>query len=176
MSAVQEITCPMCGFQNPSDRARCHSCGAKVEALSSTYSADEQHARRYQQDDFEWKWALIGTGLFTALQGLVLGAFPHIISSYDPQGLPGLMVSVPVAFVGGLIMGAISPGKTFVEPAVGAMIASLPISAIVSARTPDGFEPTMLAYIICAVMGVMMALFGAFIGEKLQMQKAPLKS
>ena len=31
----------------------------------------------------------------------------------------------------------------------------------------------MLAYIVCAVMGVMTALFGAFVGEKLQMGQRP---
>jgi len=165
-----EITCPMCGFKNPADRERCQSCGARVEALSSSQSDDETYARRYQQEDFEWKWALIATAMFSALQGLILGVIPLAVSAFDPQGLPGLMLSVPVAFVGGIVMGAISPGKTFVEPAVGAMLASVPTIAIISAITPAGaFEPTLLAYVICATMGIMMALFGAFLGEKIQM-------
>jgi hypothetical protein len=172
MAAAQEITCPMCGFKNPADRERCQSCGAKVEALSSTYTAEELHARRYQQEDFEWRWALIATALFSVLQGITLGVLPLIIKAYDPQGLPGLMLSVPIAFVGGVVMGAISPGKTFVEPAVGAMIACVPTIAIISAITPAGaFRPTILAYIICAAMGIMMALFGAFLGERVQMKR-----
>ncbi len=162
----------MCGFKNPADRERCQSCGAKVEALSSTYTAEELHARRYQQEDFEWKWALIATALFSVLQGITLGILPLMIRAYDPQGLPGLMLSVPIAFVGGVVMGAISPGKTFVEPAVGAMIACVPTIAIISTITPAGaFQPTILAYIICAAMGIMMALFGAFLGERVQMNK-----
>jgi hypothetical protein len=170
MADAAEITCPMCGFKNPADRERCQSCGARVEALSSSQSDDENYARRYQQEDFEWKWALIATALFSALQGLILGVIPLAVSAFDPQGLPGLMLSVPVAFVGGIVMGAISPGKTFVEPAVGAMLASVPTIAIISAITPAGaFEPTLLAYVICATMGIMMALFGAFLGEKVQM-------
>lgn len=162
----------MCGFKNPADRERCQSCGAKVEALSSAYSAEELHARRYQQEDFEWKWALIATALFSVLQGITLGVLPLMIKAYDPQGLPGLMLSVPIAFIGGVVMGAISPGKTFVEPAVGALLACVPTIAIISAITPAGaFEPTILAYIICAAMGIMMALFGAFLGERVQMGK-----
>ena len=165
-----EITCPMCGFKNPADRERCQSCGARVESLGGSYHDDDSRVRRYQQDDFEWKWALIATGVFSVLQGVTLGVLPKIISAFDPQGLPGLMLSVPVAFVGGVIMGVVSPGKTFVEPAVGAMLATVPMIAIISAITPDGaFEPTLLAYVICATMGIMMALFGAFLGEKLQM-------
>ena len=82
------------------------------------------------------------------------------------------MLSVPVFFAGGIALGLISPGKTFVEPAVGAMLAAIPTLALVALRTPEGaFEPTLLAYIVCAVMGVMTALFGAFLGEKLQMTK-----
>jgi hypothetical protein len=95
-----------------------------------------------------------------------------VIYAYDPQGLPGLMVSVPVAFGGGVIVGLFSPGKTFIEPAVGAMISAVPTAAVIAASTPDGFEPTALAYVICAAMAVMMALFGAFLGEKAQMAKS----
>ena len=162
----------MCGFKNPADQERCRSCGAKVEILTAHYTAEEEHARRYQQEDFEWKWALMGAGIFTVLQGLVLGLLPKAISSYDPQGLSGLMLSVPIFFIGGIVMGVLSPGKTFVEPAVGAMIAAIPTMGVVSIRTPDGFEPTLLAYIVCAIMGVMTALFGAFVGEKYQMTAA----
>ena len=170
--AADEITCPMCGFKNPADQERCRSCGAKVEILTASYTAEEEYARRYQQEDFEWKWAMIGAVLFAALQGLVLGLVPQLIGSFDPQGLQGLMLSVPIFFVGGIALGIVSPGKTFVEPAVGAMIASLPTMAVVSLRTPNGFEPTLLAYVVCAIMGVMTALFGAFVGEKWQMSSA----
>jgi hypothetical protein len=169
MAAQDEITCPMCGFKNPAKQERCRSCGAKVETLTATYSAEEQHARRYQQEDFEWKWALIGAALFGGLQSVILGLLPRLIGSFDPQGLPGLMLSVPIFFLGGIALGIISPGKTFIEPAVGAMIATIPTLAMVAIRTPEGFEPTLLAYIVCAIMGVMTALFGAFVGEKWQM-------
>jgi hypothetical protein len=172
-AAQKEITCPMCGFKNPTDQERCRSCGAKVEVLTATYSAEEEHARRYQQETFEWKWALLGAGLFTSLQGLILGVLPKIIGAFDPQGLGGLMLSVPIFFAGGIGLGMLSPGKTFVEPAAGAMIATVPTLAIVSLRTPPGaFEPTLLAYVVCAAMGVMTALFGAFVGEKWQMTTA----
>jgi hypothetical protein len=170
--AAEEITCPVCGFQNPSNQERCRSCGAKVETLGGAYSEEEQYARRYQQEDFEWKWALLAAGVLCALQGLVLGLVPMAISAFDPQGLQGLMLSVPIFFAGGVGLGALSPGKTFVEPAAGAMIAVVPTLAIVSIRTPEGFEATLLAYVVCSAMGVMTALFGAFVGEKIQMSRA----
>lgn len=169
MAATEEITCPMCGFKNPADAGRCRSCGAKVEALTASYSDDEQQARRYQQEDFEWKWALVACGVYLVLQALILALLPRLIPAFDPQGLPGLMISVLVWFVGGIAVGFISPGKTFVEPAVGALLAVLPTLSYVAMTTPEGFQPTLLAYVVCAMLGVMIALFGAFLGEKIQM-------
>jgi hypothetical protein len=169
MAADEKITCPICGFKNPAEQERCHSCGAKIEALTATYTPEEQLARRYQQEDFVWKWALLAGATLTALHGLFLGLLPSVLPTYDPQGLPGLMLSVLISFVGGIGLGLLSPGKTFVEPAAGAMLAAIPMLSIIAARTPDGLEPSLLAYVVCAVMGVMTALFGAFVGEKLQM-------
>ena len=167
--AEQEITCPMCGFKNAASADRCHSCGAKVEALSATYTEEEQQARRYQQEHFEWKWALTASAVYLVLQAIILAGLPLVIATFDPQGLPGLLISVAVWFVGGIVVGAVSPGKTFVEPAAGAMIAVIPTIGYLAATTPSGFQPSMLAYIVFCCLGIMIALFGAFIGEKIQM-------
>jgi len=169
MASTDEITCHMCGFKNPADAGRCRSCGAKVEHLTATYTEEEQYARRYQQEDFEWKWALMAGGAYLGLQALILVLLPKVISSFDPQGFPGLLISVVVWFFGGIGVGVLSPGKTFVEPAVGALIAVTPTIAYLALMTPEGFQPSLLAYIVGAIMGVMISLFGAFIGEKIQM-------
>ena len=174
MASEQTIVCPMCGFKNPADEERCSSCGARVEALRVSYTDDEVLQRRYQQEDFEWTWAALAVGVAAGMQALVLGLLPRLIYAFDPQGLSGLMLSVPVFFVAGIVLGIVSPGKTFVEPAVGSMLAAGPTLALVAMRTPEGFEPTVLAYIVCAVMGVMMALFGAFVGERVQMLTRPI--
>jgi hypothetical protein len=168
-TAEREITCPMCGFSNPESAERCRSCGAKVEEVSTTYSSEEAYERRYQQEHFEWRWALLAAGVYLAAQMVILVCLPFVISTFDPQGLPGLLISVAVWFVGGIIVGAVSPGKTFIEPAIGALIAVIPTVSYLALTTPDGFQPTLLAYIVTALLGVMIALFGAFLGEKLQM-------
>jgi uncharacterized membrane protein YhdT/DNA-directed RNA polymerase subunit RPC12/RpoP len=167
-TAEREITCPMCGFNNPESAERCRSCGAKVEELSTTYTAEEAYERRYQQDHFEWRWALMASGVYLAAQLVILVGLPFVISTFDPQGLPGLLISVGVWFIGGIIVGAVSPGKTFVEPAMGALIAVIPTVSYLALTTPDGFQPTLLAYIVTGLLGVMIALFGAFLGEKVQ--------
>jgi uncharacterized membrane protein YhdT len=171
-TAEREITCPMCGFTNPESVERCRSCGAKVEEVSTTYSGEDAYERRYQQDHFEWRWALLAAGVYLAAQMVILVGLPFVISTFDPQGLPGLLISVAVWFVGGIIVGAISPGKTFIEPAIGALIAVIPTVSYLALTTPDGFQPTLLAYIVTALLGVMIALFGAFLGEKLQMSSS----
>jgi uncharacterized membrane protein YhdT len=176
MAAEREILCPMCGGRNPADVERCRSCGAKVEELTSSYSAEEEQARRYQQDHFEWRWALRATAVYLIAQTIILVGLPFIISSFDPQGLPGLLISVVVWFFGGIVVGFVSPGKTFVEPAIGALLAVIPTVSYLAITTPDGFQPTLLAYIVTALLGVMISLFGAFLGEKMQMGHRPAKA
>src|SRR5256885_8925977 len=102
-TAEREITCPMCGFSNPESAERCRSCGAKVEEVSTSYSAEEAYERRYQQDGFEIRWALLAAGVYLGAQTVILVGAPFVISSFDPQGLPGLLISVAVWFVGGII-------------------------------------------------------------------------
>ena len=167
---AETVTCSMCGFDNPAAAKRCVSCGAKIEAFGTgEYTEEEALARRFEQESFEWKWAAIACVIYLGLQLVVLVALPQVIQTFDPQGLAGLGISVAIWFVGGIIMGVVSPGKTFLEPAVGAALAALPTIIYQRAITPEGFEPSMLAYIVAGILGVMISLFGAFIGERIQM-------
>ena len=91
-----------------------------------------------------------------------------VIEAYDPQGLPGLLISAGVWFVGGILVGWISPGKTFIEPAVGALIAVVPTLLWLN-HIADVYELSLLANITGGMIGVMVTLLGGFIGEKIQM-------
>lgn len=168
MAATTEVVCPMCGFKNPANAARCASCGAKVEALSSSDLTEEElQARRHQQDGFEWKWVFVSFAIYMVMQAIVLAVLPLFIYQYDPQGAPGLLISAGVWFVGGIVVGFVSPGKTFLEPAVGALIAAIPTIAYLLSISE--VQPlSLLAGIIGGLLGVMITLFGAFIGEKIQ--------
>jgi hypothetical protein len=166
---AKEITCPICGYKNRSEAERCRSCGAKVEAYTAEYTEEEIQKKRYQQESFEWKWAALAFGVYFTAQVIFLAFLPMVIPTYDPQGLPGLLMSIAIWFIGGIIVGVVSPGKTFVEPAVGALIAAVPTLGYLSIITPAGFQPTILAYIVGGMLGVMVALFGAFLGERIQM-------
>jgi hypothetical protein len=104
---------------------------------------------------------------FLAAQIVILVGLPFVIRTFDPQGLAGLLISVGIFLVGGIGVGLVSPGKTFIEPAVGALIAVIPTASYLAMTTPEGFQPTLLAYVVSGSLGVMFALFGAFLGEKI---------
>ncbi|GAB4200918.1 MAG: hypothetical protein OHK0013_12400 [Sandaracinaceae bacterium] len=168
MASKDSIVCHVCGFKNDPNAQRCVSCGARLEAVQVEYTAEEEAARANQQEGFSLLWVIAAFVVYVALQGVIIGLLPMVIPSYDPQGFPGLAISVAVWFVGGIAVGAVSPGKTFLEPAVGALVASIPTIVYLKWSTPDGFEPSLVAYIVGGLMGVMISLFGAFLGEQIQ--------
>jgi hypothetical protein len=166
--AAEEIVCTVCGATNAATLQRCSSCGAKLEALGAVeLTAEEAFARRNQQDTFEWKWVFIAFAIFITLGGLFLGALPFVIPNFDPQGLPGLLITTGLWFAGGIVIGILSPGKTFIEPAVGALMAVVP-TLMWLAHIADYAQLSTLAYIVGGMIGVMVTLLGAFLGERLQ--------
>ncbi len=170
MAAAKEIICTICGAKNDPASKRCTSCGAKVDPLDMgrELSEQEKHDRRYQQDSFDFKWAAISFAIFAVLQLIALVLLPMVIDSYDPQGLPGLLISAAVWFVGGALVGLVSPGKTFIEPGVGALIAVVP-TLIYLNSIADVYRLSLLANVVGGMIGVMVTLLGGFLGEKLQM-------
>lgn len=169
--ASNEIVCTVCGAKNEPTATRCTSCGARIDPLEAReYTAEEIQQRRYQQDTFSWKWTGVSVGVFLVLQGIVLGLLPMVVTSYDPQGLPGLLISAAVWFVGGIVVARFSPGKTFLEPAVAAALAVVPTLVYLN-HIADVYKLSPLANIVGGLIGVMVTLLGSFIGEKLQMSK-----
>jgi hypothetical protein len=171
-TAKDHVICHVCGFKNALDVERCVSCGAKVEALSAS-DTDDAGSR-----GFSVKWAVIAFVVYLALQGIALAGLPAVLSAYDPQGFSALMASMVVWGIGGVLIGFVSPGRTLVEPAVGALLALIPTVWWIVHTTPTGpehlsggFQLNMPAYVIGGLMGGMVSLFGAFGGERLQKLK-----
>ena len=174
-SDKDQIVCHVCGFKNDSKSERCVSCGAKLEELSGAYSAEEEAKKKNQQDGFNFMWAGIALVVYLVLQATVLWALPMAIDSYDPQGGWALMISIGVWLCGGVIVGVASPGKTFIEPAAGALIAVIPTIWWLVQTTPaaperlgGGFALSMPAYVAGGLVGAMVSVLGAFLGEKIQ--------
>lgn len=172
--ATQELFCAVCGAANPSGTERCASCGARIETYALELTAEEERERENQQEGFDWKWVFLSFATYMALQGIVLGALPLVISAYDPQGLPGLLISSVIWFVGAMAIGLISPGRTFVEPAVGALLAVPPTIAYLM-WIADVYRLSLVANLVMCILGVMTTLFGALLGERLQMRLQPPK-
>ena len=172
-SAKDEIVCHVCGFKNAANTERCVSCGAKIDAVHADYTAEEEAARENQQEGFSIVWVMAAFGIYLALQALVLGLAPMAISSFDPFGgssgaVAALAISCVVWFFGGIIVGFVSPGKTFLEPAAGACLAAIPTVLYTMWQAPPGLDVDYLQTGVLAIMGIMISLFGAFLGERLQ--------
>ncbi len=166
--------CPNCGFKkNPQNAARCASCGAKLEILGKiSRSREEELERRYQQEGVSIQWmayALVVQGVLTA--ALVFG-LPMVLPAIDFEGGNGMTICIPVWFLGGLLVGMISPGRTFIEPVVASLIVAIPSTLLLVQNQTVRTMPTFL-YVIMATIGVLFTLIGAYIGERIQLGPPP---
>jgi hypothetical protein len=86
-----------------------------------------------------------------------------------------LLVSKPVWFVGGLLVGMISPGRTFVEPVLASILVAIPATVLLIQSQTVHTLPTFL-YLILAAIGVLFTLVGSYLGERIQLGPAPKPS
>jgi hypothetical protein len=174
------INCPACGAKNASTARRCGSCGVGIEELKPIVDEQRERERRYQQEGFSIMWAAIALGVQSVLTAALIVAMPQAVGALDFEGYYGMTLSIPVWFVGGMLVGLISPGKTFVEPVVAALIVAMPTvfylySGFFGVLGPGQTVRTMplFMYIIMALIGVMFTLVGSYVGERIQMGPAP---
>jgi drug/metabolite transporter (DMT)-like permease len=165
--AAEEIECHVCGAGNPKDSERCRSCGARLSELASELTEEELYARRHQPDGFEIRWVFISFGLFLVMAALALALLPLVIPMYDPQGFPGIVIAITLWFLGAAAINYFSPGKNFLEPPVGGLLAAIPTMVFLSSIA-DVYQLSVGAYVLGALMATMMALMGAFVGNLLR--------
>ena len=117
-------------------------------------------------------WAVVSLlvqGVLTA--ALVIG-LPLLVDSIDFEGSYGMIVAIPVWFLGGALVGMISPGKTFIEPVVATFMVAIPtVFFLWRSQTVRVMPPFM--YVIMGFIGLLFTLIGAYIGERIQMGPAP---
>lgn len=126
-----------------------------------------------------YKWVLIGAGIIFA-QNLLMRALladpvkTQLITSFP--GLTGVLIFIGIIafvsfFVGGAMIGVFSPGETIKEPGIAAAIAA-GLNALENFRNVDGKSFTVLDWLIGSLLilgiGFVMAVGGAWVGEKLQ--------
>jgi len=126
---------------------------------------------------FSTKWMLASMAIFIGaellLGGLVgevvAGRFMSLSLRFLLQGLLNLVSY----FIGGFIIGAISPGLRIHEPAAGAFL-SVALMLCVSLFTPYSFiRFSMTKMIIGGAIAFCLALAGAKLGEKVTGSRIP---
>ena len=113
--------------------------------------------------------AFLVQGVLTA--ALVFG-LPMVLPLLDFEGQNGMLVCIPVWFLGGLLVGMISPGRTFIEPAVASLIVAIPTTFLLIQSQTVRTMPLFL-YLIFAAIGILLTLIGAYIGERIQLGPPP---
>jgi DNA-directed RNA polymerase subunit RPC12/RpoP len=173
--AAAKIACPSCGAKNDAGSTRCVSCGSKIEATSggkTQRTREEELERRYQQEGMSVQWLFIAFAVQTVLTAALVFGLPMVVTALDFEGGNGMTVCVPVWFLGGLLVGMISPGRTFIEPVVASFIVAIPTTFfLVQSQTVRMMPPFL--YVIMAAIGVLFTLIGAYIGERIQLGPPP---
>jgi hypothetical protein len=174
MAAAKKIICPSCGFKNtaPLPNNRCVSCGAKIEDLKRALSRQEELERRYQQEGFSIGWFVISIVIMSVLTAAIVMGLPMVVPAFDFEGSAGMLVAIPVWFMGGMLVGLISPGKTFVEPVVAVFLVAIPTAFLLFAQQTVKTMPAFM-YVLMSVLGVLFTLIGAYIGERIQLGPPP---
>ncbi len=168
MSAPQKITCPSCGFRNvaPLVGNRCVSCGAVVDDLTAS-GRQEEGQGGYHQSGFSVLWFGIAIGIIAVLTAAVVAGLPSVVPAFDFEGSAGMLVAIPVWFVGGVLVGLISPGRTFVEPVLAAFLVALPTAFLLHEGQTVKVLPAFM-YVLLSALGLLFALIGTYLGERIQ--------
>ena len=120
--------------------------------------------------EFSWRWAIFSMAVFVAaellLGGLVgefvVGRYKSMSLAFALQG----MLNLASYFIGGFIVGLVSPGVRIMEPAVGAF-ASIALMLALTLFTPFSFlRFSLTKLIIGGGIAFALALSGAKLGER----------
>lgn len=167
--------CPKCGAENPIDAERCGSCNAGISG-QALVDDEQQEKMRFQQETFQWKWVFIGLlviGGAHALIVFVLFRFVFIDNVWLQMG-----IGAAPYLLGGALIGALSPGKTFLEPFYASVLPAIAfpmtveMQRVLAMGLPDigrtMAEVSWLNALAPILVYVILALFGSWVGEKIQ--------
>jgi hypothetical protein len=106
------------------------------------------------------------------LTAAVVAGLPAVVPAFDFEGAAGMMVAIPVWFVGGLLVGLISPGRTFIEPVVAVFLVALPTAFLLHEGQTVKTMPVFM-YVLLSALGLLFALIGTYVGERIQVGPPP---
>jgi hypothetical protein len=166
------IICVSCGFKNtePLSDGRCASCGAHVSFEADVLLGEGESGLR--QGGFDIAWFGIAIFVMAVLTGAIVLGLPRIVPVLDFEGSVGMLVAIPVWFVGGLLVGLISPGRTFLEPVLAVLLVAIPTAlSLYSGQTVRTMPAFM--YVLFSAVGMLFTLVGAYTGERIQTGAPP---
>lgn len=174
MARSRQIPCPSCGFRNEPPLAdnRCVSCGAKIEDSRRSVSRKEDQDRRFRQEAFSPTWFFMSLVVVAVLTAAVVGGVPILVPLFDFEGSAGMLVSIPVWFTAGLLIGLISPGRTYMEPVVATFLIAMPTAILLYEYQTVKTMPAFM-YVLMSALGLLFALIGTYVGERLQLGPPP---
>jgi hypothetical protein len=143
-----------------------------MESLTRQRSREEELERRYQQEGFSLPWLVISVLVQGVLTAALVVGLPMVLPLLDFEGSNGMLVTIPVWFLGGLLVGLISPGRTFIEPVVASFFTAIPTVFYLVHNQTVRAMPTFM-YVIMAAIGVLFTLIGSYIGERIQLGPPP---
>ena len=118
------------------------------------------------------QWLLIAFVVQAVLTGALIFGLPMVVSMLDFEGQNGMLMCIPVWSLGGMLVGMISPGRTFIEPAVASLLVAIPSTFLLIQSQTVRSMPLFL-YVIFAGIGILLTLIGAYIGERIQLGPPP---
>src|SRR3974390_2150213 len=104
MASAKPVVCPSCGYKkNPPGSARGASCGPKMgDLVPSRRTREEELGSRYQQEGVSMQWLLIAFLVQGVLTAALIFGLPMVLPMLDFEGQDGMLVCLPVWFLGGL--------------------------------------------------------------------------
>lgn len=132
-----------------------------------------------QRKEISYKWVVYGAAIIIGLQGtthlVISGSVgSSIVASYGATNgalmLVGI-VAVIAYFIGGMVVGLYSPGETIREPAYATLLAIAPnLLTNLASHFDHGWPLAGWATGagLALVVGFLMAMAGAWLGEKMQ--------
>ncbi len=127
---------------------------------SMVFRVESAGQTRFLQTGFVWRWAFLSFAVIAASQVVP-------VLAWRLQTWRDVAVGAAGWFAGGLVVAVVSPGRTVLEPAVGALFAAQVtlVYLLFNATMQGGF---VTEYLLGTVAGFLLALLGALSGEGLQ--------
>jgi len=142
-----------------------------MDSHRSSRSESDGYSRR-SGGGFSIVWTGIALVVQVVLTAAIVVGLPMVVPALDFEGRYGMMVALPVWFVGGILLGLISPGKRVGEPVIATLIIAGP-TVWHLLRTQTVRTMPFFMYVVLAFIGVMFTLIGSHLGERIQMGPPP---